>query len=373
MENKILEKYEILMRRCLELAVKGEGRVSPNPLTGSIVFDDDFRIISEGLHEKYGGAHAERNAILKAQEDLRGKSLMVNLEPCTHYGKTPPCADLIIEKGIKRVIFGIIDPNPIVSGRGAEKLKDAGIEVITGILEDECRVLNEFFIKNQTKKMPFITIKTACTLDGKTASRTGSSKWITDEYSRSIVHQLRNKYDAVLTGAGTVINDNPKLTCRTENGRNPVRIVLDTHLKTPPESILYNDNAAETIIITSVNTSDEKIKQFGGKNVKIIKCSEKNGHINLKEAVSLIYQAGVCSILVEAGGILNNSFIQENLADKLIQFTAPKILSDSCGKSISEGCIRENIQECNTLKIVSAKKLKSDIMTIGYFCPNRIV
>lgn len=354
------------MRRCLALAEKGAGHVSPNPLTGAVIFDDDFNVISEGYHAQYGADHAERSAILNAQADLKGKSLIVNLEPCSHWGKTPPCADLIIEKGIKRVIFGMIDPNPIVSGKGAAKLKAAGIEVIEGVLEDKCRKLNEIFIKNQTKNLPFIMIKTACTLDGKTASRTGSSKWITDEYSRAAVHKLRNRYDAVLTGSGTVIKDNPLMTCRIKNGRNPARIVLDTNLKTSPESRIYNNDGAKVIIIAGENAPDKKINQYGG-NVKIIKCPLKNEHIDLKRAAALLYKEGISSIMIEAGAAVNNSFIQEGLADKLIQFTAPKILSDKEGRGFSEGCIRENISECSNLKIDAVKKLKNDIMIIGYF------
>lgn len=360
----MLNNYEKLMKRCLYLAKKGEGFVSPNPLVGAVIFDDNLNVISEGYHIQYGENHAERNAILNAKQDLRGKSIIVNLEPCSHFGKTPPCADLIIQKGIKRVIIGMIDPNPIVSGNGVKKLKNAGIDVITGVLEDECKILNEVFIKNQLRKLPFITIKTAVTLDGKIASRTGNSKWITDETSRNTAHTLRNKYDAVLTSSSTVIKDNPFLTCRIKNGRNPIRIVLDTNLTSTPNSNVYNDDETKVFILTSYNSPTAK---FINKNVKILKCSLKNNHINLKEALNLLYNEGIRSILVEAGGMLNNSFIQEGLADKLVQFTAPKILSDEKGISFSYGSNKNNISECNNLKIVSTKKLKNDIMIVGYF------
>ena len=253
------KQYEKLMRRCISLAKKGEGKVSPNPLVGCVIFDDNFNILSEGYHEKYVQNHAERNAILNAKSNLKGKSLIVNLEPCSHYGKTPPCADLIIEKGIKKVIIGMIDPNPIVSGNGIKKLQKAGIEVVTGVLEKECRILNEVFIKNQIKKSPFVVIKTATTLDGKIATQTGNSKWITDESSRLEVQKLRNKYDAILTSSATVIEDNPKLTCRLKNGRNPVRIILDTNLSTDENSNVYNNDGTKVYIITSENISDIKI------------------------------------------------------------------------------------------------------------------
>jgi diaminohydroxyphosphoribosylaminopyrimidine deaminase/5-amino-6-(5-phosphoribosylamino)uracil reductase len=356
------DEYKKLMRKCINLAKKSEGHVSPNPLVGAIIFDDKFRIISEGRHEKCGENHAERNAVFAATENLKGKSIIVNLEPCSHFGKTPPCADLLIEKGFKRVIVGMVDPNPIVSGRGIKKLKENGIEVITGILEDECKKLNEIFIKNQMEKKPYITIKTATTLDGKIATKTGSSKWITDETSRKEVQKLRNKYDAVLTSSSTVIQDNPSMTCRLKNGRNPVRVVIDTNLSTPPNSKIYENNNAKVIIITGI-----KPEKKYPKNVEIIKCKLKNGHVDLKETVSILYKKGIMSILIEAGGILTNAFIQEKLADKLIQFVAPKILADKNAKTFAEGCSRKEIAECNNLIITSTKKLKNDIIIEGIF------
>ncbi len=362
----MLREYNKLMRRCINLAKKSEGRVSPNPLVGAVIFDDNFRIISEGRHEFFGGNHAERNAVLNAKEDLKGKSVIVNLEPCQHYGKTPPCADLLIEKGFKRVITGMVDPNPIVSGKGIEKLERAGIEVITGVLENECRKLNEIFIKNQTENKPFITIKTATTLDGKIAARTGDSKWITDEYSRLQVHKLRNKYDAVLTSSNTVKKDNPYMTCRIKNGRNPVRIILDTNLSTIPESNIYNSDNTRVIIITSEKTDEKKFKKYAP-HVEIIKCPLKNGYINLENAIKIIYNTGIKSILIEAGGTLNNSFIQSNLADNLIQFIAPKILSDNQGLDFVQGCERDKISKCNNLIIISTKRLKHDIMVTSRF------
>ncbi len=354
--------YEKLMRQCIILAKKGEGRVSPNPLVGSIIFDDDFRIISKGYHQKYGENHAERNAILNAKENLAGKNLIVNLEPCSHFGKTPPCADLIIKTGIKKVIVGMIDPNPKVAGNGIKKLKNAGIEVITGVLENECRLLNEIFIKNQEKNLPFIAIKTACTLDGKIATSTGSSKWITDEYSRKEVQKLRNRYDSILTSSNTVINDNPAMTCRLKSGRNPVRIVLDTNLKTAADSKIYNDDGTKVIILTKKN----KNKKYP-KYVEIIECPVINKHIDINWAVKKLYERGIYSIMTEAGGTLNNVFIQTGLADKLIQFTAPKILADKAGINIAEGETRNEISQCNNLTILSTKRLKNDIIITGTF------
>ncbi len=354
------------MRRCIKLAKRGYGRVSPNPLVGAVIFDDDFNIISEGWHEKYGENHAERNAILKAKGDLKGKSIIVNLEPCSHFGKTPPCCDLIIEKGFKRVIAGMTDPNPKVAGEGIKRLKRAGIEVIVGVLEDECRSLNKIFLKNQIKNEPYITIKTASTLDGKIAAKTGSSKWITDDASRREVQKLRNIYDAILTSSSTVIKDNPSLTCRLKKGRNPIRIILDTNLNTSKDSKVYNNDGTRVIVAVSDKISDKQIKNHA-ENAEFVKCPLKNGHIDIKKAVQILYEKGIKSILVESGGMLNKSFIEENLADDLIQFIAPKILGDKEAYNFVYGFSRNNISECNNLKIISTKILKNDIILHSVF------
>lgn len=355
------KEYKKLMRRCNALAKKSEGHTSPNPLVGAVIFDDNFRIISEGRHEYYGGNHAERNAVLDAKEDLKGKSIIVNLEPCSHHGKTPPCADLLIEKGFKRVVCGLVDPNPEVAGQGIERLKKAGIEVVVGILEDECRELNKIFLKNQIKKQPYITIKTATTLDGKIATKTGSSKWITDEKSRAEVQKLRNKYDAILTSSKTVIADNPSLTCRMKNGRNPVRVVVDTNLSTFPDAKVYNNDGTRVILLTS-----KKEAKFP-EHVDVVVCPLKNGHVDLKFAMQKLFEMKIMSVLVEAGGTLNKAFIEEKLPDELIQFIAPKILGDKTGINYVEGFERDEISSCNNLTMVSTKKLKNDIMVNGKF------
>ena len=355
------KEYKKLMRRCNALAKKSEGHTSPNPLVGAVIFDDDFRIISEGRHEYYGGNHAERNAVLSAKEDLKGKSIIVNLEPCSHHGKTPPCADLLIEKGFKRVICGLVDPNPEVAGQGIERLKKAGIEVIVGVLEDECRELNKIFLKNQIKKEVYITIKTATTLDGKIATSKGSSKWITDEKSRAEVQKLRNKYDAILTSSKTVLADNPSLTCRMRGGRNPVRVVVDTNLSTSPNAKVYNNDGTRVIVLTS-----KKDAEFPA-HVEVVVCPKKNGHVDLEFAMQKLFEMKIRSVLVEAGGTLNKAFIQSNLADELIQFVAPKILGDKQGVNFVEGFVREEISQCNNLSMVSIKPLKNDIMIIGKF------
>ncbi|HBH18514.1 MAG TPA: bifunctional diaminohydroxyphosphoribosylaminopyrimidine deaminase/5-amino-6-(5-phosphoribosylamino)uracil reductase RibD, partial [Cyanobacteria bacterium UBA9579] len=216
------EQDKKYMQHCIDLAKLGEGYVSPNPLVGAVVLDKNAQVVGTGYHKKYGEAHAEVNALNDAGELAKGGTLYINLEPCSHFGKTPPCVNKVIESGIKRLVIGMVDPNPLVAGEGIRRAKEAGIEVTIGILEKECKKLNEIFIKHVTQKQPFIAIKTASTIDGKIATKTGSSKWITSDLARLEVQGLRKKYDAILTGSGTVIADNPSLTCRIPGGRNPV-------------------------------------------------------------------------------------------------------------------------------------------------------
>lgn len=355
------------MRQCLAIAKKGEGKTSPNPMVGAVIFDDDFNIISKGYHQKYGEAHAEVNAVKNAKlSSLKGLSIAVNLEPCSHYGKTPPCADMIIRERFKKVIIGMTDPNPIVSGNGIKKLQDAGIEVITGILEEECKKLNEVFLKDQLEGKPFITIKTATTLDGKIACKTGNSKWITSEKARNWVQKLRNQYDGILTGSNTVITDNPSLTCRIKNGKNPSRIIIDSCLKTDPNSNVYKYDETSVFVVIDKNIPESKLKAFP-EHVQFIKCSLKHNKINLEEALQKLYEKKIKSILIEAGGTLNYAFINEKLADKLIQFIAPKIIGDKEAINFVQGFDISRIDDSQMLTGLSSKLLNPDIMMESYF------
>lgn len=365
MQNKNYEKY---IKKCIALAKKGEGNVSPNPLVGAVVLDKHGNIAGYGWHQKYGEAHAEVNAIKMAKEngaDLKGGTIFVSLEPCSHYGKTPPCADLIIEKGLKKVVAGCVDPNPKVAGRGLEKLKNAGIEVVSGILEDECKELNEIFIKNQLQKKPFVAIKTAVTLDGKIATRTGDSKWITSEKSRTYVQRLRNKYDAILTGSGTVIADNPSLTCRMKNGVNPVRVIIDSNAITPANAKVYNNDGTRVILAVREDISVQKIEKHSA-NVEILKCpiNPDTGKIDLNILVEKLFEKGILSILIEAGGVLNGAFFKAGLVDKLYQFVAPKIIGDNLAKSWVEGFDIQKINGCIKLELKQTKTLGQDVLFV---------
>ena len=359
----MISEYGKYMKECIELAHRGEGFVSPNPLVGAIVLTKEGNLAGKGWHKKYGEPHAEVNAFKDAEKnniDVSQGTIFVSLEPCSHYGKTPPCADLIIKKGIKKVVIGCVDPNPKVDGGGIKKLKDAGIEVVQGILEKECKELNEIFFKNQLENKPFIAIKTATTLDGKIATKTGSSKWITSQKAREQAHCLRNKYDAILTSSSTVLADNPSMTCRLKNSlcRNPVRIIVDSNLKTQPNMNIFQNDGTK-VYVACLNES--ALHNYPD-NVQIIKCPSKNEKVDLQYLVNELYKTGIKSILIEAGGILNSAFFKENLVDKVYQFVAPKILGDNSAKAFVEGFDIESIQECLNLEIISVKNFEPDIL-----------
>lgn len=322
---------ESYIKLTIELAKKGIGKVSPNPLVGCVIVKND-RIIGAGYHEKFGGNHAEINAINNSKENLEGASLYVNLEPCSHHGKTPPCVDKIIEKKISRVVVGTLDMNPLVSGRGIKKLKAAGIEVKVGILEQECVELNKFFFKYITKKIPYVTLKAAQTLDGKIADEFGNSKWISSLASRKYVHKLRSLYDAVLIGRKTVEIDDPSLTVRLIEGRNPKKIVLDSELKIDlKHKVFSNVKDGSLIIVTSKKVLDRKrkIRKLTSLGVKIIAVKQDaDGKLNLKSLLRELTKIGITSVLVEGGSEIFSSFVKENLFDDIKLFIAPKILGN---------------------------------------------
>lgn len=356
------EPHQKYVQKCLELARNGEGKVSPNPLVGAVVLDKDGNVVGEGWHAKYGEAHAEVNALNMAGEKVIGGTIYINLEPCSHWGKTPPCADRVIESGVKRLVIGMTDPNPKVAGNGIKKVRDAGIEVVEDVLNAECRKLNEIFIKNITEQKAFIAIKTASTMDGKIATATGKSKWITSEIARAEVQRLRNKYDAILTGSGTVIADNPSMTCRMNEGRNPVRVVVDSRLVTPPDSKIYNDNGTRVIIATAENIQ----KTAYPEHVEFIECPLKNSKIDLDYMTKELYQKGINSILVEAGAGLNGAFLREKLVDKFYFFLAPKLMADKDALPSFEGLSTETMDECVMIRFGEIRHFPPDILIEGY-------
>ena len=328
------------MKRCINLARLAEGHTAPNPMVGAVVVKDG-QVMAEGYHRQYGGAHAEVDALSKLGNKAEGATLYVNLEPCSHFGKTPPCADLVVRSGIKKLIVGMTDPNPLVSGRGIEKCRQAGVEVVVGVLEEECRELNEVFVKNITQKKTFVALKTATTLDGKVATRTGSSKWITNEKSRAYVQKLRNKYDGILTSASTVLADNPALTCRMDGGRNPVRIILDKDGIVPIDYKVFEDNSTRVVVCQKSG-----LKKDYPSYVDVLECPVKDNHLDLKYVISQLYEMQIFSVMVEAGGTLNGAFLKEGLVDKFYQFIAPKIIGDDRAKSFVSGLNIEDVSNC---------------------------
>lgn len=331
------------MERALELALKGEGKVNPNPLVGAVVVKNG-KIIGEGYHKNYGGFHAEVFALEEAGEEARGADIYVTLEPCSHYGKTPPCAKKIIEMGIKRCFIASLDPNPLVAGRGIKMMQEAGIEVVTGVLEKEAMEINRVFMKYISKKIPYLFFKCGITLDGKIASRTGNSKWITNEISREKVQKLRNKYMGIMVGINTLLADNPSLTARIENGRNPYRIVIDPELKTPLSSKFVNFKDNKSILITSkFEEKNKKIEKLREKNVKIIFLDGKD--FKIKKILEKIGAEGIDSILLEGGSYLISKAFEENVIDGGEIFIAPKILGDEKAISFIKGFNFENIND----------------------------
>lgn len=344
-----MKNYITEMNKCIELAKQADGKTSPNPMVGCVILNDKNEIISTGYHKKYGENHAERDALLKL-ENATGCTLVVNLEPCSHFGKTPPCADLIIEKGIKRVIYGMKDVNPIVAGNGLKKLQEAGIEIIGPILEDKCKKLNEVFIKNQTKHKTFVALKTATTIDGKIATQTGDSKWITSEDARREVRNIRNRYDAILTSSATVIADNPTM-------EHKCKIILDRKLKTDINSTIYKQGKIFVFYDENIN-----IENNGQENITYIPTKTKNNKLDIEFILNKLYDLGIMSILVESGGKLNGSFMP--YIDKLYHFIAPKILGDNSGKSCFDGNKIDKISNCTNLIFENSINFPPDILVI---------
>ena len=336
------------IKKCFSLAKKGGLNVLPNPLVGCVITDKNNNTISTGYHKKFGSFHAEREAILKADDKkLKGAILYVNLEPCSHYGKTPPCADLIIEKKIKKVVFSMKDPNIKVNGEGVKKLKEAGIEIVEGILENEAKELNKVFIKNITKNIPYIALKTAVTLDSKIATNTFNSKWITNEKSRLEVMKLRSSYQAIMTGSNTVLFDNPHLTSRIEGGINPIRIIMNREGRLKIRSNVFKNDGTRIIVID--NTDRKYPKRI-----------EKIPFKNMKTLLKTLYDMGIYSILIEAGLNLNSAFIKEKAVDEIYQFIAPKILGGGINFVSKLDPIR--ISDCILTKDMKIKKFDDDIL-----------
>lgn len=340
------EKY---MRRAIELAKKGSGHVNPNPLVGAVIVRDG-EIIGEGYHECYGQLHAERNAIANAKKrgnSLEGSTIYVTLEPCCHYGKTPPCTEAIIEEKIARVVVGSDDPNPLVSGKGFQMLREKGIEVIPHFLKEECDAMNHVFFHYIRIGTPYVAMKYAMTMDGKIACYTGDSKWVTGEESRAHVQTLRNHYKGIMAGIGTVLADDPMLNCRIEGGRDPIRIITDSHLRIPMDSQLVRTAGQQPLIVACLPDADEeKAAQLQEKGVEVLRIpgvttaditEEQKEVISLPVLMKELGARKIDGILLEGGGQLNESALQAGIVDRIYCYIAPKIFGGAQAKTPVEG------------------------------------
>ncbi|MDQ7094938.1 bifunctional diaminohydroxyphosphoribosylaminopyrimidine deaminase/5-amino-6-(5-phosphoribosylamino)uracil reductase RibD [Desulfosporosinus sp. PR] len=357
---------EQFMRKALELAGRARGRTSPNPIVGCVLVKNG-QIIGEGYHQKAGTPHAEVHALKAAQDQAFGATAYVTLEPCSHFGRTPPCADALIRAGIQRVVIAMEDPNPLVSGRGIERLREAGIQVDVGILHHEAATLNEAFCKTMTANLPFVVYKTAMTLDGKIATESGDSRWVSNETSRRYVHQLRDYYDVILVGSETVLRDNPALTCRLPGGRDPVRLVVDGELRLPESShVLTSSPSSPCIIATTKAAPSDKLERL--KKLEQVEIWQYNTsrHVPLKKMLQDLVQRGWISVLLEGGGRLAGALIQEQCIDKLDCFIAPKLVGGS-GPSPLSGLHIQRMNEAIELYDLSVDKNSGDIHVTGYF------
>ena len=338
---------EDYMKQALRLARKGLGRTSPNPMVGAIIVKDD-QIMGKGYHRYFGGKHAEINAIQDARESIAGATIYVTLEPCCYHGKTPPCVEVLIQNKIGRVVIGTLDPNPKVNGKSVEILRQQGIEIRVGVLEEECRSLNEAYFKYMTTGIPLVTIKFAQTLDGRIATATGDSRWISSAESRRLAHKLRAINDAIMVGAGTILIDDPRLTVRLVKGRNPVRIIVDSSLRIPLNSkVVTSQETATTIIATTPGADEEKVSRWREMGIEVLVTRESEAGVDLRHLLKVLGQRGISSVLVEGGAKVITSLLRLNLADKLVTIVAPKIM----GKGI-EAVGELNISDASkTLKL----------------------
>jgi len=357
------------MEAALELAVKGAGFTSPNPMVGAVLVKDG-EIVGKGFHEAVGKAHAEVNAIDDAGSAAKDATLYVTLEPCNHKGRTPPCTEKILSAGIRRVIVAMTDPNPDVKGGGNDYLRSRGVEVTVGVCEVEAKKLNEIFIKYIRSKRPFVVVKCAATLDGRIATKTGDSRWVSGPESRKFVHQLRHALDAIMVGVDTVKKDDPSLTARLEDMKtiDPTRIILDTRLSVPENAkVLRSDSDRDTILFTGTEISEEKKSRIEKSGVRVMESRLDNaGRIDLNLLADKLGEMGITSLLIEGGGRVIASAFRAGIVDKVFFFYAPKILGGDDGVPICSGAGPEAMQDCIPLTEISVRRFGDDVMIEGY-------
>lgn len=355
---------EFFMNLALQNANAQKGQTDPNPLVGAVIVNEG-RIVGIGAHLKAGEPHAEIHALSMAGEYANGGTIYVTLEPCSHHGRTGPCAEAIVRAGIKNVVIATLDPNPLVSGNGVKILEEAGINVQIGVCGKESRKMNEVFNKFIVSKRPFVTMKAGASLDGKIATRTMDSKWITSEGSRKDVHLLRNQHMAILVGINTVISDNPELTARIPNGRNPIRVILDSKLRMPLDSKVVTDGLAKTWIFTSGSAAREKEELLKSMGVEVFRTSGEK-QVNVEDVLDILGEKLVSSLLLEGGGTVHASFLEKGLVDKVILYFAPKLIGGEGAPTFLEGTGSETMRDVVTLADTDIVKIGDDFRFTGY-------
>lgn len=364
MKDEGLAEDRKFMRRAIELAKKGEGFTSPNPMVGAVIVKNG-RIIGEGYHERYGGLHAERNALASVTESPKGAVIYVTLEPCCHYGKQPPCVDAILEAGIARVVTGSDDPNPLVAGKGFKKLIEHGVEVTTHVEKEACDALNPVFFHYIQTGLPYVAMKYAMTMDGKIAAYTGQSKWITGEEARAFVQKLRHRYTGIMAGAGTVLADDPRLTCRIPGARQPVRIICDTRLRIPSDANVVETAKEIPTILATCQADPDRIRPFEEKGCQVLTLPEEDGHVDLRTLMRELGKRQIDSILLEGGGTLNWSALKSGIVQKVYCFTAPKLFGGIDARTPVEGRGVASPREAFSLTHLKVTQVGEDLLIEG--------
>ena len=367
-QNSIVqqEQDEKYMRMALELALKGRGWVSPNPVVGAVIVREDGTVIGQGYHERYGDLHAERNALKNCTESPVGATMYVTLEPCCHHGKQPPCTDAILEAGISRVVVGSSDPNPKVAGGGIRILREHGVEVVEGVLEAECDAVNEIFFHYIQTGTPYVVMKYAMTIDGKIAAYTGLSKWITGEEARAHVQRLRHELSAIMVGVGTVLADDPMLTCRIPGLTSPVRIICDTYLRTPPEAKLVQTASEVATIIATCCDDEKKVSQYTEKGCRVLQIKKSGDlHLDLQDLMKKIGAEGIDSIFLEGGGTLNWSALESGIVNRVLAYISPKLFGGTGAKTPVEGQGVPDPQQAFFMRDTSVIRLGEDFLIEG--------
>lgn len=356
---------EDYMREALRLARNALGRTSPNPLVGAVVVREG-RIVGAGWHRKAGTPHAEVHALAMAGSLAQGATVYVTLEPCSHHGRTGPCAEALVQAGVSRVVIGMQDPNPLVAGRGIAILEKAGIDVTCGILEEEAKALNEVFLKWILQREPFVVLKTAMTLDGKITTSTGESRWITNEASRQRSHELRDIYDAILVGIGTVLADDPSLTTRLPGGlgKNPLRVILDSQARTPLRAKVVTDGQAPTIIAVTAAAPADRVRALEAAGAEVLQVNA-GPRVDVKKLLQLLGEREISSVFVEGGAGVNASFLEASLVDRVYAFIAPKLVGGEKARTPIGGAGIPALADAVVLENTAVELLAGDILVTG--------